>query len=189
MDRYHTRTGDKLRELRQDKAMLQGALDAANEQVARLSRDYEAAQQVKRDALAEVKRLRADRASYSQRYEVLVAEVGQLRGIRELLVKSLVRATNEDEDAVREAPTSVAVRHENEVKRLRAELGSKLDQAAVHYGEVIERLETEVKRLRGMEEPLRTLYRFVMESWYARNIAVPSGVLERAYRATGLLLP
>jgi hypothetical protein len=85
-----------------------------------LSRDYEAAQQVKRDALAEVKRLRADRASYSQRYEVLVAEV---------------------------------------------------------------------KRLRGMEEPLRTLYRFVMESWYARNIAVPSGVLERAYRATGLLLP
>jgi chromosome segregation ATPase len=160
MDRYHTRTGDKLRELRQDKAMLQGALDAANEQVARLSRDYEAAQQVKRDALAEVKRLRADRASYSQRYEVLVAEVGQLRGIRELLVKSLVRATNEDEDAVREAPTSVAVRHE-----------------------------TEVKRLRGMEEPLRTLYRFVMESWYARNIAVPSGVLERAYRATGLLLP
>jgi chromosome segregation ATPase len=107
-------------ELRQDKAMLQGALDAANEQVARLSRDYEAAQQVKRDALAEVKRLRADRASYSQRYEVL---------------------------------------------------------------------ETEVKRLRGMEEPLRTLYRFVMESWYARNIAVPSGVLERAYRATGLLLP
>lgn len=128
MDRYHTRTGDKLRELRQDKAMLQGALDAANEQVARLSRDYEAAQQVKRDALAEV-------------------------------------------------------------KRLRAELGSKLDQAAVHYGEVIERLETEVKRLRGMEEPLRTLYRFVMESWYARNIAVPSGVLERAYRATGLLLP
>jgi hypothetical protein len=41
----------------------------------------------------------------------------------------------------------------------------------------------EIERLRVMEEPLRTLYRFVMESRYARNIAVPSGVLDRARQA------
>jgi hypothetical protein len=60
----------------------------------------------------------------------------------------------------------------NEVERLRADVNQD-----------IEDLTAENERLRAMEEPLRTLYRFVMESWYARNLAVPSGVLERARQA------
>jgi len=38
--------------------------------------------------------------------------------------------------------------HVAEVERLRAELGSKMDQAAVHYGEVIERLQRENTAIR-----------------------------------------
>jgi chromosome segregation ATPase len=81
----------------------------------------------------------------------------------------------------------------DEVERLRAQLeqqGKDNEELRVdksHFAKRAERAENlqrqaeaEVKRLRPMEEPLATLYRFVMESWYARSVAVPSGVLERA---------
>jgi hypothetical protein len=41
-------------------------------------------------------------------------------------------------------------------------------------------LVTERDDLRDARDALGSLYRFVMESRYARNIAVPSGVLSRA---------
>jgi regulator of replication initiation timing len=79
------------------------------------------------------------------------------------------------------------------IERLRAQLeqqGKDNEELRVdksHFAKRAERAENlqrqaeaEVKRLRPMEEPLATLYRFVMESWYARSVAVPSGVLERA---------
>jgi hypothetical protein len=50
------------------------------------------------------------------------AEVERLRAIRDLLVQSVVRATGADEDAVREAPLTCAIRHAEEVERLLKEL-------------------------------------------------------------------
>jgi hypothetical protein len=73
---------------------------------------------------------------------------------------------------------------EAENKRLDKARHAAIEIIAKQNDDVL-RLVTEVERLRAMEEPLRTLYRFVMESWYARNLAVPSGVLERARQALG----
>jgi predicted nucleic acid-binding Zn-ribbon protein len=79
---------------------------------------------------------------------VLRAEVERLREIRDLLVQSVVRATGADEDAVREAPLTCAIRHAEEVERLRDALTSANDDYADSKAEV-ERLRAETDMLRA----------------------------------------
>jgi hypothetical protein len=74
---------------------------------------------------AEIERLRAVEKAYNEAIDddaALRAEVERLREIRDLLVQSVVRATGADEDAVREAPLTCAIRHAEEVERLRAKV-------------------------------------------------------------------
>jgi hypothetical protein len=96
----------------------------------------------------------------------------------------------QDFEQLRQARTMGAKEHaalsriESENKRLDKARHAAIEIIAKQNDDVLQ-LVAENERLRAQEEPLRTLYRFVMESWYARNLSVPSGVLERARQALG----
>lgn len=51
-------------------------------------------------------------------------ELAQLRRIRELCIKALVRATGYSRDTIEDAPLTSAIRHAEEVERLRARVSS-----------------------------------------------------------------
>lgn len=91
-----------------------------------------------------------------QAWEDLVAENERYGRIRDLLVKAVVRATGAEEDAVREAPLTCAIRHADEVERLRAERDSAVESYQ-RCSVVIGDQQDEVERLReaqeGDEEP------------------------------------
>jgi predicted nucleic acid-binding Zn-ribbon protein len=181
MDRYHTRTGDKLRELRQDKAMLQGALDAANEQVERLSEADDDARRahVQLDAAMEQNdRLRAQLAL------MVDPEIGRLREEVEMLERRAhtaevaLRLSTTEVKRLRAAGAKEAAEHvthcmqmENEVRRLRAEWAATIEENT--------RNAEEVERLRALHE--------VSDNADAGGpLASPATV---ARRALGLLLP
>lgn len=80
-------------------------------------------------------------------------EVEQLRRIRELCIKALVRATGYSRDAIEDAPLTCAIKHADEVERLRSASSEKRCVPVALWDEIAEFIEGQVDVRDGDDGP------------------------------------